>query len=586
MRRLTRLIFPSYIAITIFSLALFGGFSARQLRQAYIEQAEEDLRVRAAMLAEIARPRLSDPAGLESLCQKLGRETGTRFTVITADGRVLADSDADPDRMENHGDRPEIMDALAHGYGANVRHSHTIGRDMLYVAIAPPTAARPELVARAARPLASISEVLRVNYEQIALVGAIAALLAGLMSWLVARRLQAALSNLRSGAARFAGGDLSFRVRAMESEEFSSLAESMNHMAGQLEDRILTVTAQRNELEVMLAAMVEAVVVVDRDERIVRMNRAAGELLGLRPDDASGRSIEEAVRSVPLLQFVTRTLSGEGPAEAEIPLLKDGGEVFLSAHGNVIRNARGLKTHALIALHDVTRLKRLEVVRRDFVANVSHELKTPLTSIKAAVETLKSGAEGDEAERFIDIILRHADRLNAIIDDLLDLSRIEQGRERESIELRPGKVCEVVKAAAAALEAAARDKNIRVELDCPPELSAAMNAELLEQAVTNLLDNAIKYSGAGTVVRMRAGTENGRVTVAVADEGPGIPAEHLDRIFERFYRVDKARSRKLGGTGLGLAIVKHIVEAHGGEVKAKSEVGQGSVFTIFLPRSE
>jgi two-component system phosphate regulon sensor histidine kinase PhoR len=240
-------------------------------------------------------------------------------------------------------------------------------------------------------------------------------------------------------------------------------------------------------------------------------------------------------------------------------------------------------THALVVLHDVTRLKKLELVRRDFVANVSHELKTPLTSIKAAVETLKAGAGPEDAERFVDMILRHSDRLNAIIDDLLALSRIEQGEEKGEIVLEPGRVCEVLAAAATALESAAREKNIRVELDCAPELWARMNAALLEQAVTNLLDNAIKYSGAGATVRVRAGLEGDRVAIAVVDEGPGIPAEHLERIFERFYRVDQARSRKLGGTGLGLSIARHIVGAHGGEIRVRSEVGKGSVFTVWLP---
>jgi two-component system, OmpR family, phosphate regulon sensor histidine kinase PhoR len=403
------------------------------------------------------------------------------------------------------------------------------------------------------------------------------------MSWLVAQRLSAALANLRQGAARFASGDLDFRVRATESEEFSSLAESMNLMAEQLEDRLATVTAQRNELEVMLAAMVEAVVVVDREGRVSRLNPAAGRLMGIEPDAARGRPLEEAARNVPLIQFVARLFDGDEALETEIGLFQDGEPITLRAHGNLIRGPRGMVTHALVVLHDVTRLKKLELVRRDFVANVSHELKTPLTSIKAAVETLKAGTGREEAERFVDMILRHADRLNAIIDDLLVLSRVEQGAERNEIGLAPGKVGEVLVAAKSALERSANDKNIRVEIDCAPELSAPMNAALLEQAVTNLLDNAVKYSGAGAAVWVRAGAEGDRVVIAVADEGPGIPAEHLSRIFERFYRVDKARSRKLGGTGLGLSIARHIVSAHGGEIRVTSEVGKGSVFTILLP---
>jgi two-component system phosphate regulon sensor histidine kinase PhoR len=581
-RRLIWLIYPSYIAITIFSLALVGVFAARELRQAYVGQAEADLQVRSRLLFETALPLLSSPPELDRLCKKMGAETDTRFTIIAPDGRVLVDSEADPTTMENHADRPEVAAALASGKGLDLRHSRTTGRDMLYVALALPSG-KPVLVARAAQPLASISEVLRVNYEKIALAAVVAAALAALMSWLVARRLSAALFNLRQGAARFASGDLSFRVRAAESEEFSALAESMNRMAEELEDRIQTVTAQRNELEVMLAAMVEAVVVVDREERVARLNLAAGRLLGVNPDEARGRPLPEVARNLPLLQFVSRLLAGAGPAEDEIKMFIEGATAVLRAHGNLIRGPRGMVTHALVVFHDVTRLQQLEVVRRDFVANVSHELKTPLTSIRAAAETLKSGAEPADAERFMDIILRHSERLNAIIDDLLALSRIEQGEEKGEIALEPGRVCEVLAAAVAALDRAAREKNIRVELDCAPELWALMNAALLEQAVTNLLDNAIKYSGPGTTVRVRAGIETDRVTIAVEDQGPGIPAEHQGRIFERFYRVDKARSRKLGGTGLGLSIARHIAGAHGGEIRVSSEVGKGSIFTIRLP---
>jgi len=581
-RRLIWLIYPSYIAILVGSLALVGLFAARALRQAYIGQAEADLSVRSRLLFETALPLLSSPPELDRLCKRLGRETDTRFTLIAPDGRALADSEADPATMENHAGRPEVAAALASGKGLDLRHSHTTGRDMLYVAVALPDG-QPVLVARAAQPLASISEVLLVNYEKIGLAVLISAALAALMSWLVARRLSAALANLRAGAARFASGDLSFRVRAAESGEFASLAESMNRMAEELADRIATVTAQKNELEVMLAAMVEAVVVVDREERVARLNQAAGRLMGTDPEAARGRPLEEVSGNVPLLQFVTRLFGEDEARETEVGMSRDGEPITLRAYGNLIRGPRGQVTHALVVLHDVTRLKKLELVRRDFVANVSHELKTPLTSIKAAVETLKGGAGPEDAERFVDMILRHADRLNAIMEDLLALSRIEQGEEKGEIALEPGRVAEVLAAAGAALERSAREKNIRVEINCAPELSARINPALLEQAVTNLLDNAIKYSDAGTKVRVRAGIEAGRVAIAVEDEGPGIPAEHLGRIFERFYRVDKARSRKLGGTGLGLSIARHIAGAHGGEIRVASEVGKGSVFTIWLP---
>jgi len=334
--------------------------------------------------------------------------------------------------------------------------------------------------------------------------------------------------------------------------------------------------------------MVEGVVAVDRDERVLTINLAAGRLLAVATGGVEGRLIQEVVRNPELHQFIERTFGSTQPVEGDIVLLTDEavgeGRRFLQVHGTLLRDAHGESIGAVVVLNDVTRLRRLENLRREFVANVSHELKTPITSIKGFVETLLDGAieQPEDARRFLGIIARHADRLHSIVEDLLSLSRIEQGVERGEIPLESNPVRPSVQAAIQACQMRADEKNITVRLNVAEDVRAWTNPPLLEQAVVNLVDNAIKYSEPDKQVLVEAAATGGEVYLIVKDEGCGIEAEHLDRIFERFYRVDSGRSRSLGGTGLGLAIVKHIAQAHGGRVSVESTPGQGSTFTIHL----
>jgi two-component system phosphate regulon sensor histidine kinase PhoR len=381
------------------------------------------------------------------------------------------------------------------------------------------------------------------------------------------------------------------------SAELAALADSLNKMAAQLGERITTITEQRNKLDTILSSMAEGVFAVDNKGRIVSVNPAAAGLLGLDPTQAQGRPVEEVIHNPDLQGFVRQTLADLQPEETgvflsisnrETPGAKDrvweSGRSF-SVHGARLTDARGRHSGAVIVLNDTTRIRRLENIRRDFVANVSHELKTPVTSIQGFVEALVEGGTQDPAEvrKYLDIVARHASRLNAIIEDLLTLSRLEETGERRALSFTADALKPVLVEAIHLSAVKADEKRIRIDLACPEDLEARMNPPLLEQAVMNLIDNAVKYSPRGSRVRVETSRHEAEVVIAVRDEGCGIAPEHLPRIFERFYVVDKSRSRKLGGTGLGLAIVKHITQVHGGRVDVESTPGQGSTFTIHLP---
>jgi two-component system, OmpR family, phosphate regulon sensor histidine kinase PhoR len=425
------------------------------------------------------------------------------------------------------------------------------------------------------------SQVLSTSFIVIVITLAVGAVVA---TYLFARRLAISLTQIKTGVERIALIDNSGPARATSDDSVVSLATAVNDVARQLQEHAAELTQRRQEHDTIVSSMIEGVLVVDADEKLISINQAAGRLLGLEIANVLGHSLQEIIRNSDLHRLVTQTLKLGTADEADITLSGDE-DRFLQATGTMLRDATHNTVGALVVLNDVTRLRKLEQVRRDFVANVSHELKTPITSIKGYLETLLDGAfrNPDDAERFLKIVAKQANRLNAIIEDLLKLSRIEQGVERGEIVLEQTAIKGLLVAAISACETQITAKSIHVSLSCPDNLFARINPPLLEQAVVNLIDNAAKYSPNGRDVEVVAAKDDSAISITVCDHGIGIPSEHLPRLFERFYRVDKARSRAEGGTGLGLAIAKHIVLAHNGTITVDSRVGEGSTFAINLP---
>lgn len=586
-KRLLWQLYPFYLLITLASVIAVAWYALSTLRGFYLDEVATNLMARAHLVEIQLKDRIGTTtfAEIDSLCEILGVSSDTRVTLILPSGQVIGDSDEEAALMENHANRPEIAEALRGEIGESQRYSRTVNKMLMYVALPVRDGDSIAAVIRTSIPVSAIDEVLGGVKQKIVLQSLIILVVAALVSLIASRQITQPLKQLRAAAQRFARGELDGRVAISGSEEIAGLAVAMNQMAAQLDERIRTVTTQRNLQEAILSSMSEGIIAVDTEQRIIDLNRAAAEMVGVTDLNPRGRQIQEIVRSSELRRLVSEALAGSDAVEGDIIFRRDG-ERFVQGHGTVLRDAANVDIGVLVVLNDVTRLKRLERVRRDFVANVSHELKTPITSIKGFVETLLDSPmeDLDEVKRFLDIIGRQTDRLNAIIEDLLSLSRIEQEADKAEVALEMSSIKEVLVASLQACQPHAEARNIAVLLNCDKQLQGRVNAALLEQAVTNLIDNAIKYSQDGTQVRVSGFREETSIKIEVKDQGIGIAKEHLPRIFERFYRADKGRSRKLGGTGLGLAISKHIALAHGGRITAESILREGSTFTIVLPQ--
>jgi len=545
------------------NLAL-GLFLPPYLRQRIETDLERETLLARAALAAIP------PDQLNAAAARLHNETGLRVTVIAPDGKVLAESDKKPDELaaiENHLYRPEVQDALRTGVGRARRHSDTIGVDLAYCAVR-----APQGIVRLALPLHEIAATIGHVRRTVAVASLVVGLLAIPLTYWLTRRIVQPISEMREVAGHVARGNFTRQAPTQFSGELGELAGALNDMSRQLETRLRELGEEKAGLTAILAGMTEGVLVTDAAGRIRLMNGALREQFQLA-DEAIGKTPLEALRNVELEQLIAT------PGARELTFLTPAERIF-AVNAADLRNNSG----TVVVFHDITRLKQLENIRKEFVANVSHELRTPLSIIKGYVETLLDDSPPDAATArgFLQTIQRHSRRLELLVEDLLNISALES--QRAQLNFAPVALRDVAVAVADELAQQARDKNITVAVEMPPDLPAARaDAERLRQVFVNLLDNALKYTppGSRVIVTARAGV--GEIECCVADDGPGIATEHLPRIFERFYRVDKARSHELGGTGLGLSIVKHIVQSHGGRVWAESEVGKGSRFCFTLP---
>lgn len=582
MRFKTRLFLFYIIGVglmTIVLAAYFINFEENRVRRT----TEENLFIQAKLVAaKVVGEGIENKPLLNDTVSEAARNTESRVTVVDQTGKVLGDSAEDPAKMENHKDRSEIRKALSGKLGTDRRLSETLNRELIYIACPIKTNNQIIGVVRLAKDQQELNRFLfRLRLLIISSVFA-AALFALLFGMFLIRRITEPINELQRVANRLAQGDLSERVRYFGQDELADLGLAFNSMAQRLSESFTMLGNEKRKLEVILGTLSDGILVIDRDLKIILTNPAAGVILGLGDRDFQGRPVMDAVLNHHLLDLIEDVNLTKQSFESELVLYYPQNrqlQVFLAP----LKDETGMLAGSIVVLHDISTLRHLERVRQDFVGNVSHELRTPITSMKAMTETLLAGARNDEAilDRYLNAINQESDRMSNLINDLLDLAKLDAKLE---IRREPFDLVELMKEVQERLitnTESAPDFDLDLPGETLPKILA--NRDQVKQVLINLLDNAFKYTPAEGQVRLSAWREGDWVKVTVADTGIGISQEELDRIFERFYRVDKARSRAKGGTGLGLSIVKHIVEGHGGKVEVESSLNQGSVFSFTVP---
>ena len=546
-------------------------------RDAYVvrDSVESQLRARNTTVGDINR-----------FSHELSSQTGLRITVIAQDGTVIAESDKPESELktiENHLQRPEVQQAIHEGVGSTTRKSDTVGVNLLYVAVSVRDDPRVGVV-RVAMPLVQIQHITaRVLHTVGISILAVGLAAMPVLHWL-SRRATRPILQMQQAAGRMAQGDFSGKAPHGVSGELGELATALNDMSSQLEARLRELSEEKADLSAILAGMTEGVLVVRPEGRIRLTNQALRRQFGLA-EDAVGKTVVEAFRNVPLEELVGEVITA-GDVWARELMFQTPNECTFELSATRLQDGRGAVTGVIIVFHDITRMRQFENTRKEFVANVSHELRTPLSIIKGYVETLLDDQppDAETTRKFLNTIQRHSRRLEALIADLLSISALESQQARLSFE--PVMMRAAAQSVLDELTQQAQQKSITISLEVPERLPPVRaDAQRLHQVLFNLLENAIKYTQAGGHVTIRATEKEDVIETVVADDGPGIGPEHLPHVFERFYRVDKARSRELGGTGLGLSIVKHIIQSHGGRVWAESQVEKGSSFYFTVPRA-
>jgi two-component system phosphate regulon sensor histidine kinase PhoR len=591
------------LAAVACGLVIAGVMAVQSLERRHLTQFGEVLEAKTNLVEYGFQPQFHSPAlhptpsDLQEIARDLGNRASVRVTLVTADGTVLADSavgDADLSAIENHKSRPEIQQAFSTGHGEDIRPSHTTGERTMYraVLLRQPQDAAP-IAVRVGLSMVIVDREVSALKQHLFLALGLAFLVTLILSLWLAHSITRPLSDIAMAAQRLSSGNQAVHIKTTAQDEVGLLATTLNDMADQLHAKIDELSEDRAQLLAVLTSMVEGVMVLDSRGHVLQINPALERMFGISRVEARGRPCAELFRHQQLNDLVTAILRSRTHHQDEIVLPLSGR--CLQIEASPAGGEREREACIVLVFHDITELRRLEKIRKDFVANVSHELRTPLTSIKGYVEALLDGAKDDPvaSAKFLEVILKQSDRLNLIIEDLLELSKIESGGvslKEEPLELRS-----VIDRTLSMIKPIADKNRHRLVTVVDPSLPPVAGDEgRLVQVLTNLLDNAIKYTPAGGTITVAAklappvgSTESPAraIELSVADTGIGIPEEDRPRVFERFYRVDKARSRELGGTGLGLAIVKHIVEGHSGQVWVEANHPQGSRFIVRLPVS-
>lgn len=578
-----RVVLPA-LAILLLTMSGLGVYLSSLVHQSYLSDLETQLAQEARLIGDVLATTFASlpPDGvLDDRARHYARFLDARVTLIALDGTVLGESHEDRTQMDNHLSRPEVRQALEVGRGSSVRFSQTVGYEMMYVAVVADGDGQPVGIVRVALPLSRVESAVASLLRAVLLATALAALLVGGVILLAVGRIGRPIRRLTEVAQRLADGDLQARLFPTTGDEVGTLAAAFNQMADRLQATLDSFQAERGRLVAILENMADGVLLADHEGRVQVVNPAAARMLSIVPEEVIGRSVSEVLRHYRLIELWRRCRERREEGEEMVEFGPQG--PFIQVQ--VTPWKRDGPCGHLILLRDLTPIRRLEVARRDLIANISHELRSPLASLKALVETLREGALEDRpaALRFLERAENEVDMMGQMVQELLELARIESGQV--PLQLLPTPASEILLPPAERLRPLAERAGLTLVVSLPPHLPALLvDPERIRQVISNLLHNAIKFTPAGGKVTMAAVAGVGEVVLSVTDTGVGIPAEDLPRIFERFYKADRARSG--GGTGLGLAIAKHLVLAHGGRIWAESVEGKGSTFYVALPTAE
>lgn len=575
-RNIFRRIFILYALVTLLAVFVAEVYIASAVRKSYIEN------LRGRLLAQIHLIARNLPFGqtnIDALCREFKRDTGARVTVIALDGRVVGDSDTDSSLMDNHLHRKEIEQSLLSGTGMAIRYSYTMKHDFLYVSKMITRGEKEEGFIRLAVPLNEVNNAVNLLRIKLVLVVVIALLATWGVSLWQTGHLRNLLVQITDFSRSLSRGEIEKRLFLENAGEFTEIADNLTSMSVKLQEVIKLSEGEKNRLNAILKSIPDALLIIDAKGIITLCSSSAKSFFGNLP--MTGARFMEVVRNHEFSDLMAEVQMSLSPGTAEFRL-ETPVEKYLSVRVSPLSYREDELPGFVAVFHDITESRKLEQVRKDFVANVSHEIKTPITAIRGFADTLLEGALDDreDASRFIQTIKSNSERINSLVDDLMTISKIELGViQVEKAEIDPGDVLDSV---GELFKDMAASKNLYLRISLNPEVvKISADRDRLIQILTNLVDNAIKFTETGGVT-FGADMENGSTFLFVEDTGIGIPAKHLPRLGERFYRVDPARSRKMGGTGLGLAIVKHLVKAHGWEMKIESTPGKGTKVRIFL----
>ncbi|EGK2638858.1 cell wall metabolism sensor histidine kinase WalK [Listeria monocytogenes] len=589
MKKLWLKIGLSFFILFFVVMVIVGVFSGELMKSTYLNMKENQLEDDAKILLQTTNMENldldKDAATIQKSLDPLGEDIDARITVIDSKGDVVADTKKDPEKLDNHMNRPEVTDILKKGesVGISIRESDSLGYSMLYVAVPVKHQGKTDGVLRISISLESVDAAVAKLWGNLALIFGIALVIIAAISVFIARKITRPVREIIEVSTDLANHKYDSRIHGKISGELQDLSISVNTLAESLETQMFEIKQNEQRLNAIVQNLVSGVMLINVDKQVIMTNRTMYQIL--EETEITGKPFYEVIKSFALSQLIEATFETKTIQQKEI-ILYFPREMILDASVSPILGENGEITGIILLLHDITQIRHLENVRSEFVTNVSHELKTPVTALKGFAETLLDGAMYDEVllKKFLTIIKEESDRLHRLIMDILALSRIEQNPVAENVELVD--VDEVIEQSARTIFEMATEKNIRVTI--PEKTSASVMIETdrdkLQQIVINLLSNAINYTPVDGKVEVKLIEQEAEVIIEVTDNGIGIPAKDIDRVFERFYRVDKARSRHSGGTGLGLSIVKHLVENCGGRIEVESQEEVGSTFRVTLPK--